>query len=441
LAWLLPGHFSGPVYCPSGRLKAGMSTEITTLRNGLRIVTDRMSSVETVAVGVWVAAGTRHETADINGISHLLEHMAFKGTKRRTAQTIAEEMDNVGGQLNAYTSRDHTAYFAKVLKEDMALAVDILADILLNPTMDEVELEREQHVVVQEINQADDTPDDIIFDHFQATAYPDQPMGWPVLGKEKIVRAITSERLKTYLTSNYAADTMVISAAGAVDHKAFVRLVEDAFGDLPERAKVSELPGRYDGGDFREVRKLEQVHLVLGFSGVPFEDKDFYNLSALSTLLGEGLSSRLFQEIREKRGLAYTVYSSAQSFSDTGLFSIYLGTGPSDVPKLIPVLCDEVKKMVDGVTADEVKRARAQIKAGLLMSLESPSSRCAQRARQIHIYGRPQTTQEIIEKVEQIDGNGITGCAQRIFSTPPTLAAMGELKKLETFEGIRSRLQ
>jgi predicted Zn-dependent peptidase len=337
-----------------------MSTEITTLRNGLRIVTDRMSSVETVAVGVWVAAGTRHETADINGISHLLEHMAFKGTKRRTAQTIAEEMDNVGGQLNAYTSRDHTAYFAKVLKEDMALAVDILADILLNPTMDEVELEREQHVVVQEINQADDTPDDIIFDHFQATAYPDQPMGWPVLGKEKIVRAITSERLKTYLTSNYAADTMVISAAGAVDHKAFVRLVEDAFGDLPERAKVSELPGRYDGGDFREVRKLEQVHLVLGFSGVPFEDKDFYNLSALSTLLGEGLSSRLFQEIREKRGLAYTVYSSAQSFSDTGLFSIYLGTGPSDVPKLIPVLCDEVKKMVDGVTADEVKRARGR---------------------------------------------------------------------------------
>jgi predicted Zn-dependent peptidase len=417
-----------------------MSVQVTTLSNGLRVVTDRMSSVETVAVGVWVAAGTRHETADVNGISHLLEHMAFKGTARRSAQAIAEEMDNVGGQLNAYTSRDHTAYFAKVLKENLPLAVDILSDILLNSTMDAEELAREQHVVVQEIYQADDTPDDIIFDHHQATAFPNQPMGWPVLGKEPIVRSITSDRLKAYMAGNYAADSMVVSAAGNVDHDVFVALIEQAFGSLPKHSAVSEVPSLYNGGDYREKRKLEQVHLVLGFGGLAYDDPDFYNLGALSTLLGEGMSSRLFQEIREKRGLAYTVYSNTQSFSDCGIFSIYMGTGRADVPKLIPVLCDEIKKIHDGVTADEVKRARAQIKSGLLMSLESPSSRCGQRARQIMIYGRPLSTDEIIAKVEAVDGDGITRTAGRIFASAPTMAALGELKTLESLDAIRARL-
>ena len=417
-----------------------MSVQVSTLPSGLRVVTDRMTSVETVAVGVWVAAGTRHETADVNGISHLLEHMAFKGTARRSALAIAEEMDNVGGQLNAYTSRDHTAYFAKVLKENLPLAVDILSDILLNSTMDAEELAREQHVVVQEIYQADDTPDDIIFDHHQATAYPNQPMGWPVLGKEPIVRSITSERLKSYMAANYGADNMVVSAAGNVDHDIFVALVEQAFAALPRTSAVSEVPSLYNGGDFRETRKLEQVHLVLGFGGLAFNDPDFYNLGALSTLLGEGMSSRLFQEIREKRGLAYSVYSSTQSFSDSGLFSIYMGTGRADVPKLIPVLCDEIKKVHDGVREDEVSRARAQIKSGLLMSLESPSSRCGQRARQIMVYGRTLSTDEIIAKVENVDAAGITRTAARIFASAPTLAALGNLKKLEGLETIAARL-
>ena len=418
-----------------------MSVEVTVLPNGLRVVTDRMDSVETIAVGAWVAAGTRHETADVNGISHLLEHMAFKGTARRTAQGIAEEMDNVGGQLNAYTSRDHTAYFAKVLKEDTGLAVDILSDILLNSTMDSEELAREQHVVVQEIYQADDTPDDIIFDHFQATAYPDQPMGWPVLGSEGIVRSITSERLRRYMSDNYAADTMVISAAGNVDHDKFVRMVESTFAALPTRAKISELPSHYNGGDFRQQRDLEQVHLVLGFGGIPYGDRDYYNLNALSTLMGEGMSSRLFQEIREKRGLAYSVGSNTQSFSDSGLFSIYVGTGGDDLTKMIPVLCDEIRKSVDGFTPDEIKRARAQTKAGLLMSMESPSSRCTQRARQTMIYGRALTMAEVMEKVEGVDGQGIIDVAHRVFASAPTLATLGDLGTLEAFDEIRARLQ
>jgi len=416
-----------------------MSVQVTTLSNGLRVVTDTMSSVETVAVGVWVAAGTRHETAEINGISHLLEHMAFKGTARRTAQAIAEEMDNVGGQLNAYTSRDHTAYYAKVLKEDLGLAVDILSDILLNSTMDGEELAREQHVVVQEINQADDTPDDIIFDHFQAAAFPDQPMGWPVLGREEIVRAVTPARLRTYMAGNYAADNMVASASGAVDHGAFVALVERAFAGLPRRSAVSEVAGKYAGGDFRQARDLEQIHVVLGYGGVAHGDPEFYNLGALSTLLGEGMSSRLFQEIREKRGLAYSVFSNTQSFSDTGVFSIYIGTGQDDVPKLVPVLRDEIKKVAEKVSDDEVKRARAQIKAGLLMSLESPGSRCAQSARQIMVYGRPLTTAEIIAKVEDVNAAGITRVAQRVFAGTPTLAALGEQKSLDGLNALGAR--
>ncbi|MEQ9449439.1 MAG: pitrilysin family protein [Rhodospirillaceae bacterium] len=417
-----------------------MSVQTTTLDNGLRVVTDPMDSVETVAAGVWVAAGTRHETADVNGISHLLEHMAFKGTERRRAQDIAEEMDNVGGQLNAYTSRDHTAYYAKVLKGDVPLALDILSDILLYPTMDAEELAREQHVVVQEIYQAEDTPDDIIFDHFQATAFPNQPMGWPVLGHEKIVRAISPQRLKDYMAAGYAADTMVISAAGAIDHDAFAAAVEGLFTTLPLTAQVRELPGRYSGGEFRRRRDLEQVHIVLGFPGISFEDENFYNLAALSTLFGEGMSSRLFQEIREKRGLAYSVFSNAQSFSDSGLFSIYAGTGRDDVEKLIPVLCDEIKKVSEGVSEAEVARARAQLKAGILMSLESPSSRCAQRARQILVYGRPLTTREVIDKVEALKPQSIVAAARKVFSGPVTMASLGDISKLDDIDAIRARL-
>ncbi|MBL8642812.1 MAG: insulinase family protein, partial [Rhodospirillaceae bacterium] len=279
-----------------------MSVTVTTLPSGLRVVTDRMDSVETVALGAWVNVGTRHETADVNGISHLLEHMAFKGTARRSAQQIAEEMDNVGGHLNAYTSRDHTAYFAKVLKDDAGLATDIIADILLNSSMDPDELEREKQVIVQEISQVNDTPDDIIFDQFQSKAYPDQPMGWPVLGSEKLVRSVSSQQLKSYLNEHYAASDTIIAASGNIDHDAFVKDVERAFAGFRRDAAIKTVTSQYTGGESREERDLEQVHLVLGFPGVPYGDVDYYNVGALSVLMGEGMSSRLFQEIREKRG-------------------------------------------------------------------------------------------------------------------------------------------
>lgn len=416
----------------------GMQT--TTLESGLRIVTDPVPSVETTAVGVWVAAGTRHETIEVNGISHLLEHMAFKGTQKRTAYQIAEEMDNVGGQLNAYTSRDHTAYYAKVLKEDLPLAVDILSDILLNATMDEEEFAREQQVVVQEIYQSEDTPDDVVFDRLQATAYPDQALGWPVLGTVESVNAMTAANLHEYMNCNYTSGDVVVSASGRVDHDAFVSQVADAFSNLTKGDGPQPALAKYVGGDVREARPVEQLHVVLGFDGVGYHDPDYYPLSALSVLFGEGLSSRLFQEVREKRGLAYSVFSSTNACEDSGIFTVYAGTGPDQTDELMAVLTDEIKKMAEGALDDEVVRAKAQLKAGLLMGLESPGSRCVQRARQILVYGRTLDTNEIIAQVERIDAEAISKAAQRIFATTPTIAAVGQIDRLGDYESIRSSL-
>lgn len=414
---------------------------VTTLDNGLRVLTDPMDTVESVSLGLWVEAGTRHEPAEVNGISHLLEHMAFKGTERRSARAIAEEMDNVGGHLNAYTARDHTAYYAKVLKEDGALALDILADILQNSTLDAEELAREQAVVVQEINQSIDTPDDIIFDHFQATAFPDQPLGRPVLGTETLVRAMTRDTVRGYLDTHYSAPRMVLSAAGRIDHDQLVATARQAFAGLSGTAESSPEPARYGGGEYREDRDIEQVNLVLGYGGVAYDDPDYYAVSVLSTLLGGGMSSRLFQEIREKRGLVYSIYSFSSSYADGGLFGIYAGTGEDEVEELVPVLCDEVVKATAGVAEDELHRARAQLKASILMSLESTSSRCEQLARQVLVYGRPIPTHEVVEKVEAIDAAHIARVARRLFAQTPTIAAIGPLDKLEDHARMVERLK
>ncbi|OIQ92370.1 protease 3 precursor [mine drainage metagenome] len=415
---------------------------LTTLDNGLIVATDAMATVETTSVGVWVNAGTRHETAEINGISHMLEHMAFKGTRRRSAQSIAEEIEAVGGHLNAYTSREHTAYYAKVLKEDRALALDIIADILQHSTLDAGELAREQAVVVQEISQAIDTPDDIIFDHFQATAYPDQAVGRPVLGTADLVRGFTRETLAHYMSAHYGPRRMVLTAAGNLDHDALVDEARALFTALPADRPPPHDPARYAGGDYREERDLEQVHLVLGFEGVPYDDPDFYAASVLSTLLGGGMSSRLFQEVREKRGLVYGIYSFLTSFNDGGLFSIYAGTGEDEAAEVLPVVCDEVMKVTQSVTADEVQRARAQLKASILMALESSGSRCEQLARQMLAFGRPLTTAEVVGHIEAVDEAAVLKVARRLFTgkSAPTFAAIGPLGGVEDYARLTARL-
>ncbi|MCA1941513.1 MAG: insulinase family protein [Caenispirillum bisanense] len=417
-----------------------MSISVTTLPNGLRVCTDRVDTVQTVSLGAWVDVGTRHEPAEINGISHLLEHMAFKGTETRSAKAIAEEIENVGGMLNAYTSRENTAYYAKVLKEDAGLATDIVADILQHSVFDAEELAREQAVVVQEINQAEDTPDDIIFDHWQAAAYPDQPLGRPVLGTEEIVTSLTRDTLIDFMRKRYTAPHIVLSASGNIEHDAFVDMVAKAFEHLPTSAGAAEEDATYTGGEYREDRDLEQAHVVLGFDGVRYDDPDFYGIQVLSQLLGGGMSSRLFQEIREKRGLVYSIYSFTWSYRDSGLFGIYAGTGEKEVAELVPVMTDEILKVGQSVDAAELARAKAQLKAGMLMGMESTSNRCEQLARQLLAFGRPISVEEMAAAMDAVTVEDMTRLARRMVQTPLTLAALGPLDKLESFDSVRTRL-
>ena len=413
---------------------------VTHLANGMTVATDFVPSVETASVGVWVNAGTRHETPDINGVSHMLEHMAFKGTARRSARAIAEEIEAVGGFINAHTARDHTAYYAKVLKEDVPLAVDILADILQHPAIDPQELAREQEVVVQEIAQAVDAPDDIIFDHFQTTAYPGQAVGRPVLGTAELVRGFRRDTLASFIHRHYGPARMIVATAGNVRHDTVLEMATRQFTALPPSSPAPEDAPRYVGGDFREDREIEQVHLVLGFDGVGASDPDIYAASVLSTLLGGGMSSRLFQEVREKRGLAYTVYSFVGALNDGGLFGIYASTGENDATETLAVVCDEAMKVTAGVTEEELARARAQFRAGLLMSLESTDTRSERLARQISTYGRPLTIDEVVDRIEAVDADAVIRVAKRVFRGNPTLAAIGPIGGVESFDKVKARL-
>jgi predicted Zn-dependent peptidase len=417
-----------------------MTVGLATWSNGLRIVTDRIDTVATVSLGLWVDVGTRHEPAAVNGVAHFLEHMAFKGTKRRTALAIAEEIEAVGGHLNAYTSRESTAYYAKVLKEDVGLALDILADILQNSTFEPNELERERTVILQEIGQTNDTPDDVIFDYFQECAYPAQAMGRPVLGSPEIIRKLSRKSVVAYLKDHYGASRMVLSAAGNLDHDRIVDLADRLLSGMPADRAVSTEPARYVGGEHRQGRDLEQLHLVLGFPGLPIDDPDYYATAVLSTAFGGGMSSRLFQEVREKRGLVYAVSSFAHGYRDGGLFGIYAGTGEDEAAELLPVLCDETRKLDDGFTAVELARAKAQMKAGLLMSLESTSARCEQMAQHMLIHGTPFDPEDVVRRIDAVDDAAIRRVVASWRHGPPTLVALGPIGKLEDFARLEARL-
>jgi predicted Zn-dependent peptidase len=413
---------------------------LTRLPNGLTVVSEKMPRVETVSIGAYVNAGTRHEAAVENGVSHFLEHMAFKGTARRDAAAIAREIENVGGHLNAYTSRENTAFYAKVLKEDLGLAADILGDILTHSAFVPEELERERGVILQEIGQANDTPDDIVFDHFQSTAYGAQAMGRPVLGTEETIKAMRREALTGYMRRHYGPQRMVVAAAGALEHEALLDLVRLHYADLPDSAAAAMEPARYTGGEFREERDLDQVHLVLGFPSVAATDPLHTATQLLSTLLGGGMSSRLFQEIREKRGLVYSIYSFASPFQDGGLFAVYAGTGEDQAEELVPVALEELRKVQHDVTADELNRAKAQLRASLLMSLESTGSRCEQLARQLQVFGRLIPVEETKAKIAAVTIEQVQEAAARAFRAAPTLAALGPMGKVPGLPAIAEKL-
>ncbi len=398
---------------------------VETLPSGLTVVTEEMPRVETVSLGAYVAAGTRHERAEENGVSHFLEHMAFKGTDSRSAVAIAEEIEAVGGHINAYTAREQTAYYVKLLKEDIALGADIIGDILTHSSFDPDEMERERGVILQEIGQANDTPDDIIFDHFQEAAFPGQPMGWATLGTEAVIRTMPRHALTNYMRNNYGTRNVIVAATGKLKHEEVVRLAEKHFADLPTSPVPKAAPAEYRGGEFREARDLDQVHIVLGFPSVSYTHPDFYATMMLSTLLGGGMSSRLFQEIREKRGLVYSIYAFTAPATDSGLFGIYAGTGESEAEELMPVTLEELRRVQEDVTEAELQRARAQAKASILMSLESTGSRCEQLARQLQVYGRIVPVQEMVAQIEAVRTDDVCRAAARIFAARPTLAVMG----------------
>jgi predicted Zn-dependent peptidase len=418
-----------------------MSVEVTTLPSGLRVVTDRMEHLETVSLGVWVAAGSRHERSDEHGLSHLLEHMAFKGTRRRSARDIAEEIETAGGDLNAATSVEQTAYYAHVLADDMPLAVDILADILTDSIFDATELEREKDVILQELGAVEDTPDDLVFDLFNAAAFPDQAIGWPILGTPEKVRSFDRKRIAAYLASHYRAGAMVVGAAGAVEHAKIVEAVEKSFKAVPVDSAAQAVSARYIGGEHRLKRRLEQAHIVIGFEGVAYGDPDHYALHVFANAVGGGMSSRLFQEVREKRGLAYSINAFHWGYVDCGLFGIYAATGKTQIAELMPVAIDCVAAASADLTEAEVRRSKAQLKVGLLAGLESPAARSEQIARQILAFGRVLTRAEMIEKIDLLSVDEIRRAGAKALRSAPTVAAIGPISKVYSPDRVAERLK
>lgn len=420
-----------------------MNVECTRLASGLTVVTENMPHLESVALGTWIKSGSRNETEGEHGIAHLLEHMAFKGTNKRTARQIAEEIENVGGEVNAATSTETTSYYARVLKDNVPLAVDILADILTDSVFDEEELEREKHVILQEIGAADDTPDDVVFDRFSEEAYRGQTIGRSILGTPETVQSFSSDQIRAYLSRNYTTDRMFVVAAGKVDHDAFVKQVEERFASLPTTPSATPVmdAARYTGGESRVERDLMDTQVLLGFEGKAYHMRDFYCSQILANILGGGMSSRLFQEVREIRGLCYSVYAFHWGFSDTGIFGIHAATGGENLPELVPVIIDELRKSSEHIDQQEIERSRAQIRAQLLMGQESPAARAGQIARQMMLYGRTIPNQEMMERLAGITTERLTDLAGRLFfDTAPTLSAIGPVDHLVSLDEIAGAL-
>lgn len=417
-----------------------MDQNVTTLKNGLRVATDTINSVETVTLGVWVGAGSRHESLQNNGVAHFLEHMAFKGTSQRSALDIAQSIENVGGYMNAYTSRESTAYYVRVLKNDVELALDILADILQNSTFEPKELEREREVILQEIGQTQDTPDDIIFDYFQHQAYPDQPLGRPILGPSTGIKTMQRETLMDFMQTHYHPKRMVIGAAGNIEHTSLVQLVETYFNTTTQGAFFQADAGQYQGGTQYIHRDLEQMHLLLGFPGTSSLAEDIYAANIYTTLMGGGMSSRLFQEVREKRGLVYSIYAFTYPFEDCGLFGIYAGTSVDETLELFNVVRQELCASLTTLKDSEINRAKQQLKAHILMSLENTSGRARTLAQNLLTHNRLIPAQEMIEKIDAVTQKDLESFAKKIFQNPLTLTLLGKTQDLKSFEAPKTLL-
>ncbi len=425
----------------------------TTINGGLQVVSDYMPSFNSVSINIWIKTGSRFEPKEINGISHFLEHMAFKSTLNRTTQAIAEEFDEIGGEFNACTGREYIIYHCKVLKENADLALDIISDMLLNPKLLDKEIEKEKGVVLQEISQTNDTPDDIIFDKFTETAYPNQPFGRSILGEPDIVQSFTADTLKGYIDKFYCGENMLLAVAGPLKHTEVEKLASKhlyKFNKTYDNSCLKHDSAKYVSTVLNKPENhvckinrnnLEQINLILGFNGIHSYDREnYYKVKVLASIFGGGMSSRLFQEVRENRGLAYAISSYSSSYSDSGMFSIYSATSPQNIKELITVVVDEINKMKnDGVKDIELSRAKKQCKSSILMSMDGLMSRVSKLGSSFVVHDRYIYIDEIIEAIESITTAQLHDCfCNKILNNAfrPVLAAIGNLESLPDYNEI-----
>ncbi|KQU23905.1 peptidase M16 [Methylobacterium sp. Leaf94] len=420
---------------------ASPDLKITKLDNGVTVVTEAMPGVATATLGVWVGAGSRHERTDEGGLSHLIEHMAFKGTKTRSARRIAEDIENVGGDINAATSAEGTSYTARVLGEDASVALDVIGDILTGSVFDAGELAREKSVILQEYAAIEDTPDDVVYEAFTEAAFPNQPMGRPIIGTPETINSFDRDAIEAYIAREYTPDRIVLAAAGAIGHDQIVESASRYFGHLKPMQAPETVPGIYGGGEKRLPKKLEQANVVLGLPGLSFRDDDYYALHIFAQVLGGGLTSRLWHEVRETRGLAYEIQSFHWAFYDCGLFGIGAGTSGGDLAELMDVTLDATIRAAADADTIEVARAKAQLKVALLSALETPGGRIERNARQILAWGRVIPASEVIAKVDAVTVEDVRQAGRRLLKGAPTLAAIGPIKKLPTLDRIAAALQ
>jgi predicted Zn-dependent peptidase len=404
-----------------------MDYQFTRYSNGLRLASEVLPSVETVTLCINFQAGARQERDDQHGLAHLLEHMAFKGTAKRNARQIAEAFDDIGGAVNAYTSMERTVYYARVLKEHLPIAMEILADILRNSSFDAEELKREQEVIVQEIGMHHDSPEDLVFDYLHEVAYGSHPLARSILGTPETVREFTAEDLRGFTDQHYHAPTMVISAAGNLQHSALEALTQEHFSGITEANAVLLTAPLFQTGERHVVRdELEQSQVMLAYDGISSHDEHHYAAQLLSTLFGGGMSSRLFQEVRENRGLAYSVSSFMTNYSDSGMFGIYAATSAEKVPELLEVLSTETLRLIDGISEKELQRAQNQQKAGLLMRRESVTAVAEWIGRHLQEYDEYRTAQDLRERIEAVTRDEVRQVAERVFAgKEAALATLG----------------
>jgi predicted Zn-dependent peptidase len=398
---------------------------LDTLDNGLRIATEVMPNIHSAAFAIAVNVGARHEDAGDGGLSHMLEHMAFKGTTKMNAKHIAEAFDKMGGNVNAYTSHEHTVYYTKVLKEYADEALELLCDIMRNSNFDQAELEREREVILQEIAMNHDSPDDLVFDMSQESSFGVQPLGRPILGKPERVSTFSRDDLIRYTQTHYQPNRITLGAAGAVDAANVKAIVGKYFNDLPKGAEPAVVEASHECLVKVLEKDLEQIQIVLGFPCCAVTHEDFPKTQVLSTILGGGMSSRLFQEIRERLGLAYSVSSFVSGYKDTGILGIYAGTTQEHMDELLVALRSVLRGLHD-VSEDELLRAKNQFKAGLVMSRESSGRIAEWMARHLHIYGRVRSAEELLAEIDAITTKDIVVLAERYLSHPsPAIAAIG----------------